>query len=357
MFKLSDYNKTKVLITGHTGFKGSWLAQMLISAGANVVGYSLKPTESQKLFNKLNLEKTMTSYFNDIRDLNKLTEVLKKEEPEFVFHLAAQPLVLDSYNNPVYTYETNVMGTVNICEAVRLSGCVKSFVNITTDKVYENKEWIWGYREDENLDGFDPYSNSKSCSELVTKSYIRCFFKSLNIPVSTARSGNVIGGGDFSENRILPDCIRAGTNKEDIILRNPSSIRPYQHVIEPLYAYLLIGMEQFKNHQFQGSYNIGPEITDCISTLTVAKEFCDSWGENLKYKVLDVAQSQHEANILKLDCTKLKTNSKWKSIWSAKEAITKTVEWTKCDIKCMNMIEITQAQINEYLKKIESDTI
>ena len=241
------YKNKNVLITGHTGFKGSWLSQILINWDANVVGYSLNPPTNPNLFGLLDLETSMNSIIGDIRDLDKLKEVFNEFKPEIVIHMAAQPLVRESYENPVYTYETNVMGTVNICECVRQSNSVKSFLNVTTDKVYENVEKNEGYSEDEKLDGYDPYSNSKSCSELVTHSYINSFLNDLNISTSTARAGNVIGGGDFAKDRIMPDCFRACENHEDIIIRNPYSIRPYQHVLEPLSMYLTIAKEQFIN--------------------------------------------------------------------------------------------------------------
>ena len=239
-FDLSIYKGKSVFVTGHTGFKGSWLCKILSGAGAVVTGYSLNPPTEPSLFEIAGIASDITSVIGDIRDYKSLKAAFDKAQPEIVLHLAAQPIVRDSYKEPAYTYETNVMGTVNILECVRNSDCVKSFLNVTTDKVYLNKEWAWGYRENEELDGFDPYSNSKSCSELVTHSYKNSFFSDGKVAVSTARAGNVIGGGDFANDRIIPDCIRAAQKHEDIIVRNPFSTRPYQHVLEPLFAYLMI---------------------------------------------------------------------------------------------------------------------
>ena len=272
------YKGKRVLITGHTGFKGAWLCQMLINAGAEVTGYALNPPTKPSLFEIANISGKMNSVIGDIRDLSKLKETFIKTQPEIVFHLAAQPRVRESYKNPVYTYETNVMGTVNICECVRTSDSVKSFLNVTTDKVYLNKEWEWGYRENEELDGYDPYSNSKSCSELVTHSYINSFFKNMNIAVSTARAGNVIGGGDFASDRIIPDCIRAAIKHEDIVVRNPFSTRPYQHVLEPIYAYLMIAQKQYEDIKYAGYYNVGPDDRDCFQTGALVDLFVKHWG-------------------------------------------------------------------------------
>ena len=233
MLDLNWYKGRNVLITGHTGFKGSWLSYILVKAGAAVTGYSLKPPTNPNLFGICHVADKMNSIIGDVRDLKHLKTVFEEVQPEIVFHLAAQPIVRDSYKDPVYTYETNVMGTVNVCECVRLNLCVKSFLNVTTDKVYENKEWEWGYRENEPLNGYDPYSNSKSCSELVTQSYMNSFYSDMDVAVSTARAGNVIGGGDFANDRIVPDCVRAAETGKSIVVRNPHSTRPYQHVLEP----------------------------------------------------------------------------------------------------------------------------
>ena len=236
---LSFFKRKKVFLTGHTGFKGSWLSVFLLKLGAQVIGYSTCSKKETRLFELCNVKNDITHIKGDVRDLNHLVTALNEYKPDIVIHMAAQPIVRESYNDPVGTYATNVMGTVNICEAVRHTPSVKSFLNVTTDKVYDNKEWEWGYREIDPLDGYDPYSNSKSCSELVTHSYKKSFLDN-NVAVSTARAGNVIGGGDFAADRIIPDCVRSALKHEDIIVRNPFSTRPYQHVLEPLYAYLLI---------------------------------------------------------------------------------------------------------------------
>ena len=325
---LDFYRGRRVLVTGHTGFKGSWLCEILLETGASVKGYALESPTDPSLFDILGLSERVDSEIADIRDFKKLSAVFAQFEPEIVFHLAAQPLVRESYRDPVGTYETNVMGTVNVCECVRQSGSVRSFLNVTTDKVYRNNEWLWGYRENEMLDGFDPYSNSKSCSELVTHSYIRSFFKEQGLPVSTARAGNVIGGGDFAAERIVPDCVRAALAGEKIIVRNPNSVRPYQHVLEPLFAYLMIAAAQCRDPAKAGSYNVGPDETDCVETRDLADWFCQSWGEGLSW----AAQGDggpHEANFLKLDCSRLKSVFGWHPAWNAREAIEKTVEWSR----------------------------
>ena len=328
MADLSFYKGKKVFVTGHTGFKGSWLTTILVKAGAEVTGYSLTPPTNPNLFSISGVENKINSVIGDVRDFDSIKKAFDECDPEIVFHLAAQPIVITSYEQPKYTYETNVMGTVNILECVRLSKNVKSVLNVTTDKVYKNNEWCWGYRENEPLDGYDPYSNSKSCSELVTHSYKSSFFDSMGIAVSTARAGNVIGGGDFADNRIIPDCVRAAVKGEDIIVRNPNSTRPYQHVLEPLNAYLMIAERQYENKSLQGYYNVGPNDSDCLTTGELATIFCESWGNGQTFKCLK-KDGPHEANFLKLDCSLLKTTFGWSPVWSAKQAVEKTVEWTK----------------------------
>ena len=264
------YGGKRVLLTGHTGFKGSWLSKILIMCGANLTGYALNPPTDTNIFDILGLETEMNSVIGDIRDIEHLKKVFDEVKPEYVIHMAAQPIVRDSYEKPVYTYETNVMGTVNIMECVRLSKSVKSFLNVTTDKVYDNKEQDKGYVETDFLDGYDPYSNSKSCSELVTHSYKKSFLNSL--PVSTARAGNVIGGGDFAKDRIVPDCVRAAISKNPVIIRNPNSIRPFQHVLEPLFIYLDIVMRQAQDRErFEGYFNVGPDDSDCVNAQTLVE--------------------------------------------------------------------------------------
>lgn len=347
---LSFYKGKKVLVTGHTGFKGSWLCKILVNAGANVVGYSIDPPTNPSLFELSGIKNEMTSYIADIRDLDKLKEVFEKEQPELVFHLAAQPIVRDSYKMPVYTYKTNVMGTVNICECVRLFDCVKSFLNITTDKVYENQETNVAFTEDMPLDGYDPYSNSKSCSELVTHSYKKSFFTDGRVAVSTSRAGNVIGGGDFANDRIIPDCVRAVEKGDTIIVRNPNSTRPYQHVLEPLKIYLMIVEAQYKNHELEGYYNVGPNDCDCRTTGELVTLFCKLWGDGASWKDVSEANAPHEANFLRLDTTKVKTVFGWQPRWSVEEAVEKIVEWTKVYFDGGDISAIMDKQINEFFE-------
>jgi CDP-glucose 4,6-dehydratase len=278
-----------------------------------------------------------------------MKKVFAATQPEIVLHLAAQPIVRDSYKDPVYTYETNVMGTVNICECVRLNPCVKSFLNVTTDKVYKNNEWEWGYRENEPLDGYDPYSNSKSCSELVTHSYINSFFCNMDVAVSTARAGNVIGGGDFANDRIVPDCVRAAMAHTDIIVRNPHSTRPYQHVLEPLAAYLMIAMYQYKDKKYAGFYNVGPDETDCVTTGKLVDTFCNLWGDGIKW-VDKYDGGPHEANFLKLDCSKLKTTFGWKPRWDFSMAMEKSVEWAKVYASNGDVVVCMDKEIKEFFQ-------
>lgn len=351
---LNFYKGKRVFVTGHTGFKGSWLCKMLVNAGAEVTGYSLEPPTTPSLFDIANIANEINSIIGDIRNLDTLKKAFDEAQPDIVLHLAAQPIVRDSYKNPAYTYETNVMGTVNILECVRQSSCVKSFLNVTTDKVYLNKEWSWGYRENEELDGYDPYSNSKSCSELVTHSYKNSFFTDKNgnaiIPISTARAGNVIGGGDFANDRIIPDCIRAAQKREDIIVRNPYSTRPYQHVLEPLYAYLIIAAKQFEDSRYAGWYNVGPDDVDCFQTGAIVGLFVSKWGEGMKW-INKNDGGPHEANFLKLDCSKLKSTFGWHPHWNLDEAMEKIVEWSKAWIAGEDVRAIMDKQINEFLKK------
>ncbi|MGN1235357.1 MAG: CDP-glucose 4,6-dehydratase, partial [Christensenellaceae bacterium] len=281
MTDLSFYNGKRVFVTGHTGFKGSWLVRLLLGLGAEVTGFALDAPTDPALFELAELEGKIHSIRGDVRNFAALKRAFDEADPEIVFHLAAQPIVRESYRDPVFTYETNVMGTVHVLECVRQSKSVRSVVNVTTDKVYRNQEWTWGYRENEELDGFDPYSNSKSCSELVTASYVRSFFKEGSVAVSTARAGNVIGGGDFAPDRIIPDCVRAALKKETIVVRNPYSIRPYQHVLEPLSVYLMIAARQYEDRAFAGAYNVGPDEADCLKTGDLVDLFVATWGEEL----------------------------------------------------------------------------
>ena len=348
-FNPNFYKNKKVLVTGHTGFKGIWLCKMLEMFGADVTGFALpSPTqEGDIVFHKSGVKNRMTSIIGDIRDLKVLQHTFSVTRPEIVFHLAAQPIVLESYRDPVGTYSTNVMGTVNVLECIRQTDSVKSFVNVTTDKVYENKEWVWGYREDEPLDGYDPYSNSKSCSELVTHSYKKSFFADGNVAISTARAGNVIGGGDFSPNRIIPDCIRAALAKKTIEVRNSYSIRPYQHVLEPIFAYILLAAKQYENMALAGCYNVGPDECDCLTTGNLVNLFCDKWGD-VTWRDVSV-ELPHEASFLKLDCSKIKAVLGWRPQWHIDEAIARTVEWTKYWQANFDIGELMEKQINDFL--------
>lgn len=344
---LEFYRGKRILITGHTGFKGSWLSKILLLAGADVTGYAFEPKEDKSLFKLSGLGKEIKSITGDVRDYEHLSSIFSSVRPEVVFHLAAQPIVRESYRIPRYTYETNVMGTVNICECIRLNDSVESFLNVTTDKVYDNKEWCWGYRETEPLDGFDPYSNSKSCSELVTHAYRNSFFSLTGLPVSTARAGNVIGGGDFSQDRIVPDAVRAALSGGQLCLRNPDSIRPYQHVLEPLSAYLMIAAMQTENSALAGAYNVGPESVDNVTTGELVSLFADAWGKGFSYLAKPQENAPHEAELLYLDTSLIKKKIGWQPRMHIKEAVEKTVEWTKSwqegqQVECMDR------QIKEY---------
>jgi len=347
---LEFYKGKRIFVTGHTGFKGAWLCRILVGAGAIVTGYSLEPPTQPNLFKLAGLEGKMTSVIGDIRDREKLLAAFRAANPEIVLHLAAQPIVRDSYKNPAYTYETNVMGTVNILECVRLNDGVRSFLNVTTDKVYHNNEWPWGYREDEPLDGFDPYSNSKSCSELVTHSYLNSFFADGKVAISTARAGNVIGGGDFANDRIIPDCVRALQSGTPLILRNPNSTRPYQHVLEPLFAYLMIAKRQYEDGAYAGWYNVGPDECDCVTTGQLAALFKEKWGEGFTWFDQAEPGAPHEANFLKLDCSKLKTIFGWRPRWHIDQAVENTVEWTRVWLAGGGIPAEMERQIRLYME-------
>lgn len=349
---LSFYKNKKVLITGHTGFKGTWLTRMLVNAGASVCGYSLEAPTKPSLFEIADVENKIKHVVGDIRDLEHLKKVFEQFQPEIVLHLAAQPIVRESYKEPVYTYETNVMGTVNIMECIRLNPCVKSVLNVTTDKVYHNNEWCWGYREDEPLDGFDPYSNSKSCSELVTHSYINSFFCDRNnLSVSTARAGNVIGGGDFANDRIIPDCVRAMEAGKVIGVRNPYSTRPYQHVLEPLAVYLTIAQKQYEDKQYQGFYNVGPDDCDCVTTGDLVNLFCKYWGEDAKWENQAEVDAPHEANFLKLDCSKVKAVFGWKPRWHIDECMEMVCRFSKVWMSGGNVPAEMDDEINAFMRE------
>ncbi len=346
MEQLEFYRGKRVFLTGHTGFKGSWLCAILTMAGAQVTGYALPPA-SPSLYELLHLDEKLDSVYGDVRDLDGLWEAFEQARPEIVFHLAAQPIVREGYRDPVGTYSTNVMGTVHLLECVRRAGTVRSVLNITTDKVYENRQWPWGYRESDGLNGIDPYANSKSCSELVTDSYRSSFLAGRGVAVSTARAGNVIGGGDFAPDRIIPDCVRAVRKGGAIRLRNPNSIRPYQHVLEPLSAYLLIAQRQYEDVGAAGSYNVGPDSRDCLTTGDLADLFCRAWGAPARWEHTGEA-GPHEDAILKLDCSKIQSVLGWRPRWHAERAVAETVAWTKAWMAGGNPYSCTEEQISAF---------
>ena len=348
MFDLNFYKGKRVFVTGHTGFKGTWLCRVLERAGATIYGYSLEPPTEPSLYGLCGMDRFVQSNIGDIRDFENLKRRFDEASPEIVFHLAAQPIVRDGYRDPRYTYDTNVMGTVNILECIRLSTSVKSFVNVTTDKVYKNNESGESFCEDEMLDGFDPYSNSKSCSELVTHCYKNSFFSDGRVAISTARAGNVIGGGDFANDRIIPNCIRAALYDNEIILRNPYSVRPYQHVLESVFVYLMIAAKQYEDLKYEGSYNVGPDERDCLYTKELVDIFCNCWQSDVKWIVKDDG-GPHEAKFLKLDCSKLKETFGWKSVFTIDTAMKKTVEWTREWITGNDLLSCMDRQIEEFV--------
>ena len=334
-------------MTGHTGFKGSWLSMILLHAGAKVSGFALAPPTDPSLFEQLGLESMMESETGDVSDYAHLLYCIRNTRPEIVFHLAAQPLVRESYRLPRETFETNIMGTVNLLEALRAEDCARSVVNVTTDKVYLNREVPKGYVEEDPLDGYDPYSNSKSCSDLVTHCYRTCFFAEKKTAVSTVRAGNVIGGGDYAKDRIVPDCVRASAAGQPIAIRNPHAIRPYQHVLEPLAAYLLLGKRQAEDPSLAGAYNVGPNEKDAVTTGELANLFIEAWGDGASCRYSPDG-GPHEAGLLMLDSTKIRTAIGWESIWDIKDAIRKTVEWAKAVEAGGDPCECTLRQIKEY---------
>ena len=365
MLNLSEFYKDKrVLITGHTGFKGTWMCEVLLNLGADVYGYALNPPTNPSLFEICDMANRIHSYKGDVRDLEHLKKVFSEVQPVIVIHMAAQPLVRESYKNPVYTYDVNVMGTVNVLECVRITDSVKSFVNVTTDKVYRNFEWERGYKEDDILDGFDPYSNSKSCSELVTGSYKNSFFggetgimkDGRKVAISTCRAGNVLGGGDFATDRIIPDCIRAVQKGEKIIVRNPNSTRPYQHVLEPVVAYLTLAAEQFNDISKADSYNIGPDEGDCVTTGMLVDLFCSKWNEVAKDYGLQEAfwvnksdGGPHEAGFLKLDSSKIHAELDIHNRWHIDTEMDKIVEWTVAYLTGGDTLDVMGGQVRLYL--------
>ena len=345
----------KVLLTGHTGFKGSWLSLWLQSLGANVIGYALAPPTQPSLFEVAEIESGMISILGDIRDLEKLQVVFTEHQPEIVIHMAAQPLVRYSYVNPVETYATNVMGTVNVLEAVRHCASVKAVVNITTDKCYENHEWEWGYRENEPMGGYDPYSNSKGCAELVSSAYRSSFFNpdtysKHGVALATVRAGNVIGGGDWADDRLIPDIMRSITKGERINIRNPNAIRPWQHVLEPLAGYLDLAQKLFESGViYAEGWNFGPNDNDAKPVQWIVERLTKDWGEGASWSI-DKGDHPHEANYLKLDCSKARSRLDWHPRWSLDSCLIKIVEWQKKYMQGADMKSVSLEQIEDYLK-------
>lgn len=345
----------RVLLTGHTGFKGSWLSLWLQSMGAKVVGYALVPPTSPSLFDVAEVEAGMTSVIGDIRDLSHLKSVFTEHQPEIVIHMAAQPLVRYSYIEPVETYSTNVMGTVNLLEAVRSTPSVKAVVNVTTDKCYENREWAWGYRENEPMGGYDPYSNSKGCSELVTAAYRSSYFHpdkhaTHGVALATARAGNVIGGGDWAEDRLIPDIMRAISAAKPVHIRNPHAIRPWQHVLEPLSGYLVLAQKLFEQGSvYAEGWNFGPNDEDAKPVQWIVGSLTKSWGEGASW-ILDDGEHPHEAHYLKLDCSKAKSRLDWHPRWHLNEALDAIVEWQRAYLRGENVKQMTLHQIQDYVK-------
>ncbi len=353
MIEKKFWQNRKVFITGHTGFKGSWLCIWLSSLGANVTGFALDPPTNPNLYENAQIESLIKSIKGDVRNAEKLIKEMCEFKPEVVIHMAAQSLVRASYIDPVETYSTNIMGTVNLFEAVRKCDSIRAVLNVTTDKCYENREWLWAYRENEPLGGYDPYSNSKACSELITISYRNSFFNPKEyskhgVAIATARSGNVIGGGDWAADRLVPDCIRALLKGEKILIRNPYAIRPWQHVLEPLSGYIILAQKLYEEGPIFGEpWNFGPDDGDSQTVEWLVSKICALWGNEAKYEI-DKREHPHEANYLKLDSSKAKHKLKWYPKWSLMKAIEKVIEWVKVYQRGDNIRKICLEQINEY---------
>jgi CDP-glucose 4,6-dehydratase len=342
------WNGKKVLVTGHTGFKGGWLCLWLESLGAEVYGISLDPNTKFSLFNECNIKSSVKSEIADIRDLDKIKRLIKSISPEIIIHMAAQPLVRLSYESPVDTFSTNVMGTLNIFESARMLTSLKAIVNVTTDKCYENKEWVWGYRESDELGGFDPYSSSKACSEILTRAYRRSFFDNMGIGVATVRAGNVIGGGDWSQDRLVPDILLSIQNGKTVKVRNPLAIRPWQHVLEPLSGYLIIAQLLYKrNLEFSDSWNFGPNNTDVKTVSWIVERILSTWGSDVEW-AHDKSEQPKETNYLQLDISKVRRILDWQPKWNIEKAIENIVIWHKSWLKNENMKSICLEQIKEY---------
>lgn len=351
---LHFYKNRRVLVTGHTGFKGMWLTLALLRLGAKVTGFALEaPTAGgAEVLKKLGILQEIQDVRGDVRDFAAISQAFLQARPEVAFHLAAQPIVRESYRSPLLTFETNVMGTANFLEAARQTDLVRSLLVVTTDKVYQNREWLWGYRENEPLMGHDPYAASKAAAEMVAASYRQSFFATKGIPLSTARAGNVIGGGDFAPDRIVPDCVRAAMANRPLQVRNPHSIRPYQHVLEPIFAYLLLAARQTEDISLAGAWNVGPDEVDCVTTGKLADIFCKAWSEGASWQDMHEAQQKapHEAQFLKLDASKIKAKLNWRPRWHIEEAIARTVAWAKCYQAGGDLRTMMEAQIDDFLK-------
>lgn len=340
----------RVFLTGHTGFKGSWLALWLQSMGAIVKGYALNPPTNPALFDVAKVADGMESQIADIRDVDTVKASMVKFSPDIVIHMAAQPLVRYSYREPVETYATNVMGTVHILEAVRACSSVRCVVNVTTDKCYENREWLWGYREDEPMGGYDPYSSSKGCAELVTSAYRRSFFSQESSPaLASARAGNVIGGGDWADDRLIPDILRAFEKSQPVVIRNPVSTRPWQHVLEPLSGYLVLAEHLWQHgHQYAGGWNFGPIDSDAKPVQWIVEQMVKQWGQGVSW-LLDAGQNVHEANYLKLDCSKARVKLHWVPTWHLEQTLTRIVTWHQAWISGADMQACCLQEINDYM--------
>lgn len=342
-----------VLLTGHTGFKGSWLSLWLQAMGARVIGYALAAPTDPSLFDAANVAEGMVSIESDIRDFAALSAVFEEYQPEIVIHLAAQSLVRYSYANPIETYSTNVMGTVHLLEAARLTSSVRAIVNITSDKCYENREWVWGYRENEPMGGYDPYSNSKGCAELVASAYRSSYFNPGNftdhrVALASARAGNVIGGGDWAEDRLIPDIMRAITQGKPVNIRNPHAIRPWQHVLEPLSGYLLLAQKLYQEGAaYAEGWNFGPNDEDAKPVQWIVDSLTKSWGEDASW-VLDQGDHPHEAHYLKLDCSKAKARLDWRPKWRLEDALAAIIDWHRAYRDGKDMHELTLRQIRAY---------
>ncbi|QWE24978.1 CDP-glucose 4,6-dehydratase [Polynucleobacter sp. AP-Elch-400A-B2] len=340
----------RVFITGHTGFKGGWLSLWLQSMGSTVHGYALPPPTKPSLFEEAHVGAEMVSTIGDVRDYSALLSALKIAKPEIIFHMAAQPLVRLSYSQPIETYATNVMGTVHLLEAARELNLSKAIVNVTTDKCYENKEWLWGYRENERMGGHDPYSNSKGCSELVTSAYRSSYFSSGGIAVATARAGNVIGGGDWAIDRLIPDILRAFEKNEAALIRNPQAIRPWQHVLEPLSGYLALAEQLFVNGQaYAEAWNFGPGENDAKPVQWIVEKMAKEWGGHATWHA-DNSEHPHEASYLKLDISKAKSRLQWHPRWDLARALEGISAWHRAWLNKENMNTVCLNQIDDFMR-------